>query len=35
LTVNAGMFELKSGSIDSNSALFSLTVNDDFIGDGL
>jgi hypothetical protein len=32
LTVKAGMFELKSGSIDSNNALFSLTISDDFIG---
>ena len=32
LTVNAGLFEEKTGSIDSNNALFELTVNDVILG---
>ena len=32
LTVNAGTFELKSGSVDSNTALFELAINDDSFG---
>jgi hypothetical protein len=32
LTVNAGLFEEKTGSINSNNALFELTVNDVILG---
>ena len=35
LNVNAGLFALSSGSIDSNNALFEFTINDDLLGDGL
>jgi hypothetical protein len=35
MNVNAGLFALSSGSIDSNNALFEFTINDDLLGDGL
>jgi len=35
LNVNSGIFVLKSGSIDSNNALFEFTINDDLLEGGL
>jgi hypothetical protein len=35
LTVNAGTFKLKSGSVNACSALFEFTIDDDFSGGGL
>ena len=35
LNMNAGLFALSSGSIDSNNALFEFAINDDLLGSGL
>jgi len=35
LAGNAGVFELKSGSVDSNNALFEFAINDASFGDNL
>jgi len=35
LTGNAGIFQLKSGSVDSNNALFEFTINDASFGGNL